>query len=409
MINDQSLYFVFNGRKSSDFGVWCSGDDLYRRPERDVEYLSVPGRNGDIVVDNGRWQNVQVTYPCFIPSHFRERYADLMSWLTSQRGYCRLEDSRHPEFYRLGRIDADTAPEMVAADDSGKFDLVFNCMPQRFYKSGEESISIPVAPAQTPATARRYWRLSAFAETQQETFKFWFGSAGHSEAEMNAMQFEIIRIPDSEFEWLQTLTGGHVLEVVGGVSDRFMMALMSSDPTTDGTGLQQFLDQPQIKLDAAAAFQTGNPVRYIILQKSLGTEIYYAGRKIAQDETYQFGTIVNPTRFAALPKIRITLPTNLSGLSGATVYMAGIGQSGVAIKWADALSVLGGSTVTIDTELMDVYVTTEDNVRMYSSFMSLNPYAKFFGGRIELAAGENTIRLDPMVAGCEIIPRWWEI
>lgn len=409
MINDQSLYFVFNGRKSSDFGVWCSGDDLYRRPERDVEYLSVPGRNGDIVVDNGRWQNVQVTYPCFIPSHFRERYADLMSWLTSQRGYCRLEDSRHPEFYRLGRIDADTAPEMVAADDSGKFDIVFNCMPQRFYKSGEEALSIPVAPAQTPATARRYWRLSAFTETQQETFKFWFGKAGHSEAEINAMQFEIIRISDSEFAWLQTLTGGHVLEVVGGVSDRFMMALMSSDPTTDGAGLQQFLDQPQIKLDAAAAFQTGNPVRYIILQKSLGTEIYYAGRKIAQDETYQFGTIVNPTRFAALPKIRITLPTNLSGLTGATVYMAGIGQSGVAIKWADALSALAGSTVTIDTELMDVYVTAEDNVRMYSSFMSLNPYAKFFGGRIELAAGENTIRLDPMVAGCEIIPRWWEI
>ena len=409
MINDQSLYFVFNGRKSSDFGVWCSGDDLYRRPERDVEYLSVPGRNGDIVVDNGRWQNVQVTYPCFIPNHFRERYADLMSWLTSQRGYCRLEDSRHPEFYRLGRIDADTAPDMVAADDSGKFDIVFNCMPQRFYKAGEEAISIPVAPAQTPATARRYWRLSAFTETQQETFKFWFGQAGHSEAEINAMQFEIIRIPDTEFAWLQTLTGGHVLEVVGGVSDRFMMALMSSDPTTDGTGLQQFLDQPQIKLDAAAAFQAGNPVRYIILQKSLGTEIYYAGRKIAQDETYQFGTIVNPTRFAALPKIRITLPTNLSGLTGATVYMAGIGQSGVAIKWADALSALAGSTVTIDTELMDVYVTTEDNVRMYSSFMSLNPYAKFFGGRIELAAGENTIRLDPMVAGCEIIPRWWEI
>ena len=408
MINDQSLYFVFNGRKSSDFGVWCSGDDLYRRPERDVEYLSVPGRNGDIVVDNGRWQNVQVTYPCFIPNHFRERYADLMSWLTSQRGYCRLEDSRHPEFYRLGRIDADTAPEMVAADDSGKFDIVFNCMPQRFYKSGEEALSIPVAPAQTPSTARRYWRLSAFTESQQTNYKSVLSLVGYSEAEINAMQFEIIKITDTEAAWLETLTGGHVFETVGYVDDRFWMMLSSFDPTTDSAGATITLLTPQVKL-SADTFQGGLPIRYIILQKFLGTEIYYAGRKIAQDETYQFGTIVNPTRFAALPKIRITLPTNLSGLSGATVYMAGIGQSGVAIKWADALSVLAGSTVTIDTELMDVYILTEDNNTPEGTFVSLNPYAKFYGGRIELPPGENTIRLDPMVAGCEIIPRWWEI
>ena len=404
-------YFVINGRPSTDWGITISCDSAFNGAERDVETVTIPGRDGDLLMDKGRFKNIAVTYnDCLIESDFTAEFDSFRAYISSLRGYVRLEDTFHPEEYRMAYLGEGIKVDRLGTRyHSGVFDVTFTCLPQRFYKSGEEAISIPVAPAQTPATARRYWRLSAFTETQQETFKFWFGKAGHSEAEINAMQFEIIRIPDPEFAWLQTLTGGHVLEVVGGVSDRFMMALMSSDPTTDGTGLQQFLDRPQIKLDAAAAFQTGNPVRYIILQKSLGTEIYYAGRKIAQDETYQFGTIVNPTRFAALPKIRITLPNNLSGLSGATVYMAGIGQSGVAIKWADALSVLAGSTVTIDTELMDVYVTTEDNVRMYSSFISLNPYAKFFGGRIELDAGENTIRLDPMVAGCEIIPRWWEI
>ena len=59
-------YLTFNGKNSAEFGVWISGGGTYNAPARDVEMVSVPGRNGDISYDNGRFQNVAVTYPAFI-------------------------------------------------------------------------------------------------------------------------------------------------------------------------------------------------------------------------------------------------------------------------------------------------------------------------------------------------------
>lgn len=132
----------------------------------------------------------------------------------------------------------------------------------------------------------------------------------------------------------------------------------------------------------------------------------------AQDECYQFGTVVNPTRFNAMPKFRIQLPSNMSGLAGATVYMVGVGQDGIALKWTSGMEVYTNCILTLDTELMDAYILPDDNVRgqhLGGKFVSFNSAVKFYGNRIVLKPGENTIRLDPMIAGCEIIPRWWTI
>lgn len=407
MINSQSLYFVFNGRKSSDFNVWCSGDGLYRLPDRDVEYIAVPGRNGDLAVDNGRWKNVSVTYSCFIPKNFRECYADLVSWLASQKGYGRLEDARHPEFYWLARMDADVEPKMVVADDSGTFTITFNCKPQRFLKSGEIPVEIPCSPAADPASARRYWRLSQFTQFVQSSVTSQLEYIGYTSSEINAMQFEVITVSDDSINWIRSLEEKmYTFEIKGVNTDRFFAFLWTNNPTTATTEGEMILDSP-IEGFRPSDITDGAPHKYICIQKSFGTEVYYNGRKIAQDETYQFGKIVNPTRFDAIPKLRITLPTDMTGMAGATVCMVGVGQDGIALKWTEAMEMLIGCTITLDAELMDAYVLPEDS--RFGKFVSLNASAKFYGNRITLAPGENTIRLDPMIAGCEIVPRWWTI
>ena len=407
MINDQSLYFVFNGKKSSDFNVWCSGDGLYRLPERDVEYIAVPGRNGDLAVDNGRWMNVEVTYSCFIPKHFREHYSDLVSWLASQKGYGRLEDARHPEFYWLARMDADVAPKMVFPDDSGTFTLTFNCKPQRFLKSGEIPVEIPCSPAASPASARRYWRLSNFSQFMQTSVTSHLSFIGYTSAEINAMQFEIITIPDESIDWIQSLEEKmYTLEIKGVNTDRFFAFLWTDDPTT-ATGQGEYICNSPVSGFRPSDIITGQPHKYICVQKAFGTEVYYNERKIAQDVTYQFGELVNPTRFDAIPKFRITLPEDMTDMAGATVYMVGSGQNGIALKWTEGMENYINCTITLDAELMDAYILPEDS--RFGEFVSLNSSVKFYGNRIVLAPGENTIRLDPMIAGCEIIPRWWTI
>lgn len=134
-------YLVFDGKASTDFGVWISGGGTFNAPGRDFETVSVPGRNGDLTLDNGRYKNVQVTYPAFISSDFSARIEAFRSWICSKTGYKRLEDTYHPDEYRLGiyqgGLSVKTAPRNIA----GSFDITFNCKPQRYLKSGEHAVS----------------------------------------------------------------------------------------------------------------------------------------------------------------------------------------------------------------------------------------------------------------------------
>ena len=63
-------YLLFDGHSSKDYGVYISGLNTFGGAERDVEVISVPGRNGDLTVDNGKYKNIHVTYPAFIYDKF---------------------------------------------------------------------------------------------------------------------------------------------------------------------------------------------------------------------------------------------------------------------------------------------------------------------------------------------------
>lgn len=135
-------YLVFNGKSSLDFETWISGTGTFDSPERDVENISVPGRSGDLIVDNKRFLNVSVTYPAFIVKDFKANFDALKAFLLAEPGYHRLEDSYHPEHFRLAQFKGAIRPDMRALNRSGSFDLVFDCKPQRYLKSGEKQISL---------------------------------------------------------------------------------------------------------------------------------------------------------------------------------------------------------------------------------------------------------------------------
>ena len=54
--------FTFNGISSADMGLIVENKDIYSLPARDISLVSVPGRNGDVIIDNNRWQNVTISY-----------------------------------------------------------------------------------------------------------------------------------------------------------------------------------------------------------------------------------------------------------------------------------------------------------------------------------------------------------
>lgn len=137
--------FVFDGVDSRNYGVYISGDAVFNAPERDVEMIEIPGRNGAFALDKGRFSNIEVTYPAGLFGNSEADFAAginaLRNALASRKGYCRLEDDYNSNEYRMAvyKSGLDVTPARLKA---GQFDIVFECKPQRFLKSGETAQAV---------------------------------------------------------------------------------------------------------------------------------------------------------------------------------------------------------------------------------------------------------------------------
>lgn len=128
---------TFNNVNSKTYGVYISGTGVFNAPARDREFVQVPGRNGDIILDHGRYQNIEITYPAFIVRDFASNIRQWCNKLLEPTDYVRLEDTYHPDEFRLAVLSQGMEVDPVAWLAAGSFDLRFNCRPERFLKSGE--------------------------------------------------------------------------------------------------------------------------------------------------------------------------------------------------------------------------------------------------------------------------------
>ncbi len=132
---------IFNGRNLADFGVFVDHSRTFPVPERDVEFFDVPGRNGILSFDNGRFTDIDIVFPCFIRENFVTNYRNLEEYLQTCRGFCRLETSAESSHFRKGALVGGIQPRTTAFNNGGFFDLQFRCHPQRWLKSGETAVS----------------------------------------------------------------------------------------------------------------------------------------------------------------------------------------------------------------------------------------------------------------------------
>lgn len=135
---------TFDGVNSLDSGVYITGEAVYNAPERQVNMVTVPGRNGTLALDQGRFENIEVTYPagCFADDQtaFAEKVRNLRNEFASRVSYKRLSDTYHPDEYRLGVYKSGLEISPVRYNSAGQFDITFDCKPQRFLVSGETAL-----------------------------------------------------------------------------------------------------------------------------------------------------------------------------------------------------------------------------------------------------------------------------
>lgn len=132
-------WLTFDGVSLKDFGVYINGNGTFNAPARNREVINVPGRNGALMIDNGRYDNIDVVYHAFVYDNFSVNIEGLRNLLLSRTSYKTLKDTYHPDEFRQGIYKGNFQADVVEWLQAGEFDLTFDCKPQRFLESGEET------------------------------------------------------------------------------------------------------------------------------------------------------------------------------------------------------------------------------------------------------------------------------
>lgn len=138
-------FFIFDGKNSKDFNLWIEYLPDAAFPERRGESYQIDGANGVRYREDGTFENVEQSYEVWFRDwqSDRDMYQignDIAKWLIGSSGYCRLEDTYNPEYFRLARF-AGPLNFQTTLRKFGRGTLVFDCLPQRYLKSGEEAVT----------------------------------------------------------------------------------------------------------------------------------------------------------------------------------------------------------------------------------------------------------------------------
>lgn len=138
-------YFTYNGRSSADFGLHIEKKNVFSAPEYDAEFISIPGRSGDIINTNRRFANIKVTYTVFLArknvAALASDLRDIKGWLYSEPGrYHEITDSYDVEYFRYGVISGSLDIE-EQLNKIGCFTVIFNCKPFKYSYEGRQAMA----------------------------------------------------------------------------------------------------------------------------------------------------------------------------------------------------------------------------------------------------------------------------
>lgn len=140
---------VWAGQSSDDLHVVVEHFPALPRPKRKIAKVSVPGRNGDLIFDEGCYENYPQPYDVYLSAErtcLPNPARNFSAWLLDHAGYQRLEDSYEPDVYRMASFAGPLDIENIL-NRFGRARIEFDCKPERWLKDGE----LPVTFTQSGA------------------------------------------------------------------------------------------------------------------------------------------------------------------------------------------------------------------------------------------------------------------
>ena len=142
-------YFNYDGQDSRDYGLYIVSQNAFDKPQRDVSFISVPGHDGDIVIDNGGYKNLKLTLTLRLIAEKIENdindlqfsYWKAMNWLQQTATYKKLILSYDGRYYREACI-CSGIKAVKKHEDVLDFTVTFSCKPYRKSFEGDKKIII---------------------------------------------------------------------------------------------------------------------------------------------------------------------------------------------------------------------------------------------------------------------------
>lgn len=139
----RDTFFWIDGKRCDEVGIHLQEPVAFSSAKPKRKTISVPGRNGDLHIYEGAFENITGVAKCFALESARvnEALNAIAAWSLLSPGYHRLEVTDEPESYRMAFITSGPETE-IRAHALAPFSLSFDCKPQKFLKSGEHAVQI---------------------------------------------------------------------------------------------------------------------------------------------------------------------------------------------------------------------------------------------------------------------------
>ena len=141
ILDHEKEFFIFGGISSRDYGLLImvdSSSGIFDGADRDYDTEEIPGKDGELTLDNGRWKNVTVKYHCGVSERFRDNIRGFREKLATLIGPQRLEDSFTPDYFRIATLRKGlNSKNLYRNAQASVFDVEFSCKPQLYLKEGE--------------------------------------------------------------------------------------------------------------------------------------------------------------------------------------------------------------------------------------------------------------------------------
>lgn len=393
---------TFGGVNSRDYGIYITGKGVHDAPKRVVEKIVIPGRNGALAIDQGRYENIVVTYPAFAFGKNREEFQGKIdafrNAVAAQIGYQRLEDTYRPDEYRMALFDSGVEVDIGPYGATGKFELRFECKPQRFLKDGEIPIEIENGE-QTVINPTEHTAEPLIAVRGNGVI-----GVNGQEMVLNDAQVGYVQIAEESF-WDASSVLPLDLTLVNDTDDIDMAGLGVNIYMTCGYTIASITFEDLASGVTASFEPLGNGRRGII-------QILIPTLSLRSSQSFRDSFIMRITvgeteavlqaQGAIEIRIRNSALRFMCSASGASASYNVTTAKVESVSAISTKSVLGDPTY-IDCEIGEAYKIEGDE------YISLDGYIELGSDPPKLANGENEITYSGNVTELTVIPRWWRI